>query len=64
MDAVLRRATVLGILAADPAYEITAPDASEVSVADKGNRLLPDMEFTGTYAGAIHKVEIQGVLSL
>ncbi len=64
MRAVLRLATNQGILSADPEFTVTVPLAADVSIADKGNRLLPDMEFTGTYAGAIHKVSIQGVLSL
>jgi len=64
MRAVLRQATNQGILTADPEYMVEVPLAADVSTADKGNRLLPDMKFFGTYAGAIHKTEIRGVLSL
>ena len=45
-------------------FTITTPDASAISKVDKGNRLLPDVEFSGTLAGAIHKTQIQGRLVL
>ncbi len=61
MNQVLTQAIKNGILAD---YEITVPDVSEISSLDKGNRLLPDMEFVGTLAGAIHKVQIRGRLVL
>lgn len=48
----------------NPGYTVTYPRASEVSTTDKANRLLPDIEFAATLAGAINKVEIQGVVSL
>lgn len=47
-----------------PAPTVTFPKASEVSAVDKGNRLLPDGEFTATIAGAIHEIEITGKLVL
>ena len=53
-----------GLLAADPAYEVTVPDALTVPAADKANRVLRNVTFTATYAGAIHKVEIQGTIGL
>lgn len=64
MIAVLDVAEGQGILAADPKYTTTVPKAADVSIVDKGNRTLPDMKFEGTLAGAIHKVTIQGVVSL
>lgn len=64
MEQVLTLSTNQGILSADPAYEVSAPDANEVSLVDKGNRLLPDMDFQATLAGAIHKTQIQGRLVL
>lgn len=48
----------------DPAFIVTAPLASEVSSADKIARLLPDVAFTATLAGAIHKVQINGVIEV
>jgi len=63
-SAILRQAIDNGILAADPAPVVTAPDVADISSTDKANRLLPDVEFTATYAGAIHKVIIQGKISV
>lgn len=43
---------------------VTAPKASEVSTANKANRLLPDIDFGATLQGAIHKAEINGVVTV
>lgn len=48
----------------DTAFIVTAPLASQVSSADKLNRLLPDVAFTATLAGAIHAVQISGVIQV
>lgn len=61
---VLRQATNQGILAADPEFTVTAPLAADVSAIDKGNRLLPDVNFVATLAGAINRTVIQGRLVL
>lgn len=61
MNQVLTQAVKNSILAD---FKITVPDVSEISSLDKGARLLPDMEFVGTLAGAIHKVQIRGRLVL
>jgi hypothetical protein len=45
-------------------YEITFPAVADVSVTDKGKRFLPDMNFTGVLAGAIHSTKINGVVTL
>lgn len=60
----LSRAVSMGILADDPEYTVTVPLVSAVSNADKALRLLPDVKFSATLAGAVHKVEIDGVVSL
>lgn len=52
-----------GLLVKD-SIVVTAPKAADVSPTDKGNRLLPDINFTATLQGAIHAVEINGVVSL
>lgn len=59
----LRRAVRKGVLAADPAPVVTVPLVADVSTADKALRVLPDVLFSGTLAGAIHKVTISGVVS-
>lgn len=53
-----------GIFAADPAPTVTVPRAADVDVNDKANRLLPDVNFTAVLAGAIHFVEIRGIVTL
>ncbi len=62
--AVMQLAIGQSILAADPAPVVLAPLASEVSTNDKANRLLPDVTFSGTLAGAIHAVQISGTISV
>lgn len=62
--AVLRTAVGQGILAPDPEFTVTRPSIADISAIDKGNRCLPDVEFEGTLAGAIHKVKIRGRLVL
>jgi hypothetical protein len=52
------------LLTNDPIYTVTVPDVANVSATDKGNRLLPDVTFNAVYAGAIHKTEIAGTISL
>lgn len=60
----LRRAVTRGILADDPAPVVTVPKVADVSSGNRALRLLPDVKFSGTLAGAIHKVVISGVVSV
>jgi hypothetical protein len=53
-----------GGLAADPAPVVFVPLVANVDTADKAARLLPDVTFTGTLAGAIHATQIRGVVTL
>jgi len=54
----------IGGLSPDPAPTCTVPKASAVSAANKQARTLTGVEFTGTLAGAIHVLEIDGTLSV
>jgi hypothetical protein len=45
-------------------YEISFPAVADVSVTDKGKRFLPDVNFTGVLAGALHGTKINGVVKL
>lgn len=45
-------------------YNITVPALEDIPDADKQNRLLQDVEFTAWYSGAIHTVQINGVVTL
>jgi hypothetical protein len=53
-----------GGLAKDPAPTVTAPAVADIDSADKIARVLPDVSFTATLAGAIHAVQITGTLSV
>lgn len=52
------------LLAADPAFTIDAPLVADVDPNDKIGRLLPDMNWKATLSGAIHAVEVAGVVTL
>lgn len=60
----LARAVAKGILSDDPEPLVTYPRVADVSTADKAARLLPDVKFSATLAGAIHKVDLTGVVSV
>lgn len=60
--ASLRRAEALGIIASG--WTVTVPKVSSISASNKALRLLPDVKFAATLAGAIHKVNITGVVSV
>ncbi len=62
--AQLQIAIQKNVLAAEPKPTVTVPKVADVDTADKQARLLPDVKFAGTLAGAIHKTEIAGVLSV
>jgi hypothetical protein len=60
----LSRAVAAGVLAADPKPDVSVPRAANVSSANKAARILPDVRFTGTLAGAIHSITINGTVSV
>ena len=62
--AQLNQGITAGGLAADPAPVVTAPLVADIDPADKAARILPDIFFTATLAGAIHTLVITGVLSV
>jgi hypothetical protein len=47
-----------------PLYNVTYPTRAEISATDRANRLLPDLKWTATIAGAVHDVEIGGTLQI
>lgn len=53
-----------GGLSNDPAYEVSVPKVSTVDPVSRAARLLPDVSFNATLAGAIHAVEISGIVSV
>lgn len=61
---VLQEGIAVGLLSNDPAPVVTVPKAADVSAENKAARLLPDVNFTATLAGAIHKAELNGTISV
>jgi hypothetical protein len=53
-----------GFITNDPAYIVTVPNAADVSAQDKANRELNNVTFAATLAGAIHKITVNGTVSL
>ncbi len=64
VKASLQRATNMGILTTDTPYVVTFPKSKNVSSSNKALRLLPDIKFACTLAGAVHKVTVSGVVSV
>ena len=60
---VLTDAAGQGIIT-EESIVITVPKVSDISTTDRANRVLPDVEFSATLQGAIHKVEIAGVVAV
>jgi len=60
----LQDAIKRGYIAASPAPVVTAPKVVDVDALSKAARLLPNIEFSCTEAGAVHKVTINGVVSV
>ena len=60
IEGVLRQGVFNGGLNGDEDLTVTAPLAADVDANDRASRLLPDITFIATLAGAIHKVVIAG----
>lgn len=63
VQSVLDEAVRAGVLQAG-SVEVTAPLYSTISSANKLARNLPDIDFTATLSGAIHKVEVNGTVTV
>jgi hypothetical protein len=62
--AQLTEAIGVGLLSQDPEPTVSVPKVADVSPADKANRYLPDVKFAATLAGAVHKTQIRGTVSV
>lgn len=60
---VLKDAAAKGILQED-SIQVTVPKYADIPQADKLARHLPDVKFTALYQGAIHRVTINGTISV
>lgn len=61
LKAALEEAIDVGLLAS---FEVSFPLVADISADKKRERTLPDVKFTAVLAGAIHKVQIDGVVTL
>lgn len=61
MDAVLKLAVRNGILSE---YTIEKPNVKDIAFNSRAMRVLPDLKFKGTLAGAVHKIQIKGVVTV
>lgn len=68
IEAQVRRALQQGInqqfIAETPAPVVTVPRAADVAPNDKANRILRNVRFTATLSGAIHYVQINGIVTV
>lgn len=62
--AVLKEGIKIGGLSPDPAPVVTAPKVADVDPAVRASRRLPNVEFSAKLAGAIHALDISGVVSV
>ena len=61
--AVLLKGASRGIITAE-SIQISAPLVADIATADRAARLLPDVKFSATLQGAIHKTTIRGSLTV
>ncbi len=64
LRAQLLAAVRFGFLAADPAPAVTVPLVVDISANDRALRRVTGITFNATLAGAVHVVEIHGVVSV
>jgi hypothetical protein len=68
VQGVMQQATAQGIIARDAdgngMWSVTAPKRSEIAANNIAKRVLPDVKFEFTLAGAIHRVTVRGVISV
>ena len=68
VQAVMQQATDREIIARDNdgngMWSVDAPDREDIDTQKIADRILPDVEFVFTLAGAIHKVEVEGTILL
>lgn len=61
--AQLNEGIEVDFIADNPAPVVTAPRVADIDVADRAARILPDVEFEATLAGAIHAATITGTVT-
>lgn len=68
LEEILRVAVDREVIAVDsdgvPLYELDIPSRTDIPTNTRANRILPDVDFEATVAGAVHSVEVAGVLKV
>ncbi|MCF8002129.1 MAG: DUF3383 domain-containing protein [Halanaerobiales bacterium] len=68
LEEILRLAVDRDVIAVDtegvPLYEMDIPSRTDIPTNTRANRILPDMDFEATVAGAVHSVDVAGVLKV
>lgn len=68
IEAEIRGALIRGVrvggLSADPEPTVEVPKVADVATLDRAARILPDVKFFATLAGAIHFTEIEGLVTV
>lgn len=62
--AQLKEGVYLGLLADDPEPQVSTPTIQDIDELSRGNRVLPKVRFNARLSGAIHKIEIQGTVTV
>jgi hypothetical protein len=60
----LKNAVDIGFLSSNPEPTVSVPRAADVPEADRAARLLPQVSFDATVAGAIHRIRITGRITV
>lgn len=60
----LKKGEDQGVIADDPKFIVTVPRAVDVPAIDRANRILNNVKFNARLAGAIHFVNINGVVTV
>jgi hypothetical protein len=68
VKAVLKRAVSQGIIAKDAAgnglFTVIEPKLANISMENKSQRILPDVNWVATVAGAVHNVVVNGIVQV
>ena len=64
VESQLQQAVDRNVLSDDPAPVVIVPLEADIPPADKANRVLNDVTFSGVLAGAIHRAVIAGTVSV
>jgi len=62
--AQLKEGIYRGVLAENPEPKVSTQTIEDIDQSSRDDRVLPKVRFSGRLAGAIHKIEIQGTVTV